>query len=115
MIDVYQPIVAKLKQLDLPVYHEHITEEINTFPCLTYAIVSDTDDIISDSLAYGRVILRVSVWGSNLVEILPICQQVDSKIKEYIAKRTGAEDITYQADEKAKRVLTYLLKTKEIR
>ena len=40
---------------------------------------------------------------------------LNNKDKEYIAKRTGAEDITYQADEKAKRVLTYLLKTKENR
>lgn len=115
MIDVYQPIVAKLNQLGLPIYHEHITEEIDTFPCLTYAVVSDTDDIVGDSLAYGRVTLRVSVWGSGLAQILPVCLQVDSKLKECVAKRTGAEDITYKANVKAKRVLTYLLKTKEIR
>ena len=81
MININQEIVTQLNKV-LPSYYELFLDGHETVPCITYQIISNTEERKGNLNGYSRITIRVKLWDTTIEGLCTNSVKLDDKLAE---------------------------------
>lgn len=112
MIDTKLPVINALKQIGLPVLHEHFLTQQNDLPCITYRPGEDIQNETGKELMYSTVNYNIKVWAKSIKDLTETSIKIDKVMRSIGFTRTSTNEMWF--DELGQLELKYRAKTLEL-
>ena len=105
MLNTMPSVRSALLELGYPVVVEAFLTHNTDYPCITYGIENDVQDLTGDTLGYSNVYYTVKVWGHRVSDVDSIAIDVDSTMRGLGFRRVGTNSVAI--DDLCNRTLRY--------